>query len=108
MGHPTRTVTRLVTEMTDFVITPDSVPRALAWADTSRISSLLAVDFFTATLDDHGTDGLRYTRFLTPDYLLKHEPNVLSVEVILSGDTKYPPGQFYERRDSVPEGEQSD
>jgi predicted dienelactone hydrolase len=83
----------LVKTITGIDVTPTNVPRALGADEMSQLSVRLAVGFFHAALDDHGSDGLRFTRFLTPKYLMNHEPNVQSVKTILAGGASCPDGQ---------------
>ena len=83
----------LVKTITGVDVTADNVPRTLDSDDVARLSTLMAVSFFRAALDEHGSDGLHFTRYPTPKYLLKHEPNVVSAETIIRGDASCPPGQ---------------
>jgi predicted dienelactone hydrolase len=82
----------LVSEITAVDVTETNVPRLLDAALVSRLSARLAAAFFKAALDRHGSDPLRFPPFLTPDYLLRHEPIVQSAELILRGGAMCPPG----------------
>ena len=83
----------LVQDITGVDVSPSNVPRAQDAREVSRLSALLAVAFFDATLDNHGSDGLRFTRFLTPKYLMHHESQVQSAETILANGATCPEGQ---------------
>jgi len=83
----------LVQTITGVDVTESNVPRTQDAREVSRLSVILAVSFFNAALDEQGADGLRFTRYLTPRYLMQHEPNVLSAETILRGDATCPEGQ---------------
>ena len=82
----------LVHGITGVEVTPTNVPRTQDVNEVSRLSALLAVAFFGAALDDHGSDALRFTRFLTPKYLLSHESQIQLVETILANGATCPLG----------------
>jgi len=83
----------LVQATTGIPITEALVPRTTDADQISMISTKLALAFFAATLDENGTDGLRFTRFLTPKYLMQHEAIVAAAETIVQGEASCPPGQ---------------
>jgi predicted dienelactone hydrolase len=83
----------LVQSITGISVTEALVPRTTDADQVTTLSSLLAVAFFDAALDQHGSDGLRFTRFLTPKYLTKHEPIVESAETVVVEGASCPEGQ---------------
>jgi hypothetical protein len=83
----------LVHGITGVEVTPSNVPRTQDVNEVSRLSARLAAAFFGAALDDHGSDALRFTRFLTPKYLMNHESQIQLVETIVANGATCPLGQ---------------
>ena len=83
----------LVQATTGIPVTEALVPRTTDADQVTTISTKLAVSFFNATLDQNRAKGLRFTRFLTPKYLMHHEASVEAAETIVRGDASCPPGQ---------------
>jgi predicted dienelactone hydrolase len=86
-------IRELVHSLTGFVVTADNVPRAgVDSNDVHRLMSELAVSFLDAVLDNRGNDGIHFTRFLSPKFLVKKEANVASAEFVAGEDAICPPG----------------
>jgi predicted dienelactone hydrolase len=84
----------LVGPMTGFDFTSENVPRTgLETEEVKESVKELAVAFFGTVLKRVGNDGLHFTRYLAPKWLVRHEPMVARAEVCASGDAIYPPGQ---------------
>jgi predicted dienelactone hydrolase len=86
-------ITGLVASLTDFVVTADNVPRAgVDSNEVHRLMSELAVSFLDAVLDDRDDNGIHFTRFLSPKFLLKKEPNILRADFVGAENASCPPG----------------
>jgi hypothetical protein len=79
--------------MVDVEITQEVVPRTLDADRVSRLSTLLAVSFFRAALERGDGEPMLFARYLTPTYLMQHEPDVASAETIIRRGDFCPPGQ---------------
>ena len=79
-----------VLAVTGFRVTQDNVARTTDSDEVSRLASLLGVEFFDATLDATGNEGLLFTRHLTPNFLLQHEENVTSASTSLAQGARCP------------------
>jgi hypothetical protein len=53
----------------------------------------IAVAFFATALDRDGNDGIRFTRYLAPKWLMKHVPMVGSAQAYAGPGSVCPPGQ---------------
>jgi hypothetical protein len=53
----------------------------------------IAVAFFDTALKRHGSDGIHFTRYLAPNWLMKHVPMVGSAHAYAGPGSVCPPGQ---------------
>ena len=79
--------------LTGVNVTETNVPRdGLDEADVDRLLRILTVSFLDSVLDAHGNDGIHYTRYLAPKFLLKKESSVGRIELWTGEGEICPPG----------------
>jgi predicted dienelactone hydrolase len=84
----------LIFSLSGVNVTEDNVPRdGLDVGDVDRLMRLLTVSFLDSVLDAHGADGIHYTRYLAPKFLLKKESSVGRIELWTGEGEICPPGQ---------------
>ena len=74
-------------------VTPTSVPTSLESTEVMRLTTELAVSFFDTVLDKNTNDGLHFTRYLSPKFLLHHEGHIYSAESFAGWGDICPEGQ---------------
>jgi len=74
-------------------VTPTSVPTSLESTEVMRLTTELTVTFFDTVLDKNTNDGLHFTRYLAPKFLLHHEGDIYSAESFASWGDICPEGQ---------------
>ncbi len=74
-------------------VTPTTVPTSLESVEVMRLTTELAVTFFDTVLDKNTNDGLHFTRYLAPKFLLHHEGDIRSAEVFAGSEEVCPEGQ---------------
>jgi len=73
-------VTAFTSAYTGKPVTPSTVPSSLESTEVMRLTTELAVTFFDTVLDKNTNDGLHFTRYLAPKFLLHHEGDIYSAE----------------------------
>jgi predicted dienelactone hydrolase len=73
-------VTAYLGAYTGFTPTAHNVPTSLESDEVMRLTAELAVTYFDTVLDNHGEDGIHFTRYLAPKWLLHHEGNIYSAD----------------------------
>lgn len=89
-------VTDFLEAYTGVSLTPESVPTSLESAEVMRLTTELAVTFFKTVLDNRGQDGMHFTRYLSPRFLLHHESDIYSADFFASAGDICPEGQDVE------------
>ena len=74
-------------------VTPTTVPTSLESTEMMRLTTELAITFFDTVLDKNTNDGLHFTRYLSPKFLLHHEGHVYSAESFAGWGDICPEGQ---------------
>lgn len=74
-------------------VTPESVPTSLESVEVMRLTTELAVTFFDTVLDLNTNDGLHFTRYLDPKFLLHHEGDIRSANAFAGSGDICPEGQ---------------
>jgi hypothetical protein len=74
-------------------VTPATVPTSLESVEVMRLTTELAVTFFDTVLDKNTNDGLHFTRYLAPKFLLHHEGDIFSTESFAGWADICPEGQ---------------
>lgn len=74
-------------------VTPETVPSSLESVEVMRLTTELAVTFFDTVLDKNTNDGLHFTHYLAPKFLLHHEGDIRSAEAFAGSEDICPEGQ---------------
>ena len=69
------------------------LPTSLESVEVMRLTTELAVSFFDTVLDRNTNDGLHFTRYLAPKFLLHHEGDIYSAESFAGWGDICPAGQ---------------
>lgn len=69
------------------------LPTSLESVEVMRLTTELAVSFFDTVLDKNTRDGLHFTRYLAPKFLLHHEGDIYSAESFAGWGDICPAGQ---------------
>jgi predicted dienelactone hydrolase len=86
-------VTVFTSTYTGLPVTPATVPTSLESVEVMRLTTELAVTFFDTVLDKNTDDGLHFTRYLAPKFLLHHEGDIFSAESFAGWGNICPAGQ---------------
>jgi len=86
-------VVAYTSEYTGTSVSPQTVPTSLESVEVMRLTTELAVTFFDTVLDRNTNDGLHFTRYLAPRFLLHHEADIRSAETFAGWGDICPAGQ---------------